>query len=186
MPVSPIAARVSDRPPPARPARRSPLGVDRHDDALAAEALAGGADEVRVLHRGGVDRHLVGAGVEQVAHVLQLAHAAADGERHEHRLGRARHHVEDDLAPLVRRRDVEEGQLVGALLVVALRDLDRVAGVAQADEVDALDDAAVLDVEAGDDALGQHGTVDSADRASLARACAVTRRIASSSLTAPV
>ena len=32
-----------------------------------------------------VDRHLVGAGVEQRAHVVDGAHAAADGERHEAR-----------------------------------------------------------------------------------------------------
>ena len=54
------------------------------------------------------------------------------------------------------RADVEEGELVGALLVVAARDLDRIAGVAQVDEVDALDHAAVRDVEAGNDALGEH------------------------------
>ena len=37
-------------------------------------------------------------------------------------------------------------------LVVGDGALDRIAGVAQVDEIDALDDAAVLDVEAGDDA----------------------------------
>ena len=47
--------------------------------------------------------------------------------------------------------DVEETQLVGALLVVAARDLDRVAGIAQADEIDALDDAPAGDVQAGND-----------------------------------
>ena len=53
--------------------------------------------------------------------------------------------------------DVEEGQLVGALLVVAGGDLDRIAGVAQLDEVDALDDAPGGHVEAGNDAFGEHG-----------------------------
>ena len=57
---------------------------------------------------------------------------------------------------LVRGGDVEEDQLVGALGVVALGQLDRVAGVAQADEVGALDDAPAVDVEAGDDALEDH------------------------------
>jgi hypothetical protein len=46
----------------------------------------------------------------------------------------------------VRGGDVEEDQLVGALGVVALGQLDRVAGIAQADEVGALDDAASVDV----------------------------------------
>jgi hypothetical protein len=48
-------------------------------------------------------------------------------------------------------RDVEERQLVGALAVVQRGQLDRVPGVAQVLEVDALDDAAVVDVEAWDD-----------------------------------
>ena len=42
-------------------------------------------------------------------------------------------------------------ELVGALGVVALGQLDRVARVAQADEVGALDDAPGVDVQAGDD-----------------------------------
>ena len=41
------------------------------------------------------------------------------------------------------KRQVEEDQLVGPLCVVPAGDLDRVAGVPQADELDALDDAAV-------------------------------------------
>ena len=63
--------------------------------------------------------------------------------------------MQDQVAPVAGRGDVEEGQLVGALLVVAGGDLDRIAGVAQLDEVDALDDAAGGDVEAGDDSFGE-------------------------------
>ena len=47
-------------------------------------------------------------------------------------------------------------KLVGALPVVDLRLLDRIAGVAQLEEVDALDHAAVLDIETGDDAFCEH------------------------------
>ena len=43
---------------------------------------------------------------------------------------------------------------IGALLVVARRDFNRVPGIAQFDKIDALDDAAAGDVEAGDDAFG--------------------------------
>ena len=62
----------------------------------------------------------------------------------------------DGLAPLVGGGDVEEDDLVGALVLVARRQLDRVAGVADVHELDALDHAALVDVEAGDDALEQH------------------------------
>jgi hypothetical protein len=54
--------------------------------------------------------------------------------------------------PSAGRGDVEEGDLVGALLVVAARHLDRVAGIADVDEAHALDDPAGVDVQAGDDA----------------------------------
>ena len=42
------------------------------------------------------------------------------------------------------------------LCVVAARDFDRIAGIAQFDEIDALDDATCGHVKARDDALGQH------------------------------
>ena len=62
--------------------------------------------------------------------------------------------------------DVEEDQLVGALGVVGQRGLDRIAGVAQVEELHALDHAAVLDVQARDDALGEHQTALTAASAS--------------------
>ena len=85
------------------------------------------------------------------------AHAAADGERHEAALGGAAHHVENGAALLVARRDVEEAQLVGARLVVSCGGLDRIAGIAQIDEFDALDDTPLFHVEARDEADLQHG-----------------------------
>ena len=52
--------------------------------------------------------------------------------------------------------DVEEAQFVGAGGVIGDRRLDGIAGVAQVDEIDALDHPAVLDVETGDDADLEH------------------------------
>ena len=52
--------------------------------------------------------------------------------------------------------DVEKAQLIGAGGVIGDRRFDGIAGVAQIDEVDALDDAAVLDVETGDHAHLEH------------------------------
>src|SRR5690606_16506790 len=131
------------------------LGVDGHHDALGAEALGGLADEFRVEHRGGIDGHLVGAGIEQVADVLHGAHAAAHGQRNEHLAGHALHGVQGGGAVVDTGGDVQEGDLVGALLVVAAGDLHRVAGVADVLELDALHHAAVVHVEAGNDAFGQ-------------------------------
>src|SRR6185312_7490766 len=60
------------------------------------------------------------------------------------------------VAVLVACGDVEEGEFVRAGGIVGDRGLHRIAGVAQVDEVDAFDDAAVLYVQAGDDADFEH------------------------------
>ena len=112
--------------------------------------------ERAVVHRRGVDRDLVGAGAQQRADVLDGAHAAADRHRHEAGFRRALHDVENGAAVFVAGRDVEEGQLVRARCVIGDRRFDRIAGIAQVDEIDALDDAAVLHVETGNDADLEH------------------------------
>ena len=59
--------------------------------------------------------------------------------------------------PVVRRgSDVQKRELVRTLLVVARGNLDRVARVAQLDEINAFDDTATGDVQAGDDAFSEH------------------------------
>jgi hypothetical protein len=63
MPVGLAPAVGEDLPACLRADR---LGVDRDDDALAAELLRRLAHEVRVGDGGGVDRHLVGAGQQQL------------------------------------------------------------------------------------------------------------------------
>ena len=138
----------------SRPVLLHPLGVDVDHDALAAEAPGGLADELRVAAGRRVDRDLVAAGVEQGADVVDGADAAADGQGHEHHLGGAPHHVEDDVAALVAGGDVEEDQLVGPFLLVAGGHLDRIARIAEVEEVGSFDDPAPVHVEAGNHPFG--------------------------------
>ena len=132
------------------------LGVDGHDDALRAEPPRAEFDQVGVVQRGRVQRHLVGPGVEQRPHVVLAADAAADGEGDEEFLGAATGEFDDGVPLLVRGGDVQEDQLVGALDVVAGGEFDRVAGVADVDEVGAFDHATLVDVQAGDDPFEVH------------------------------
>ncbi len=95
--------------------------------------------------------------VSKRANVVDGTHAAADRKRHETGLGGAPHHIEHDAAVLMARGDVEEGEFVGAGPVIGDSRRDGIASVAQIDEIDAFDDAAVFDVEAGNDADLEHG-----------------------------
>ncbi len=70
-----------------------------------------------------------------------------DGQRHEDLLGRPAHHVDHDVPVLVAGRDVQEHQFVGPFCLVAGGNLDRVAGIAQVDEIRPLHDPAPIDIQ---------------------------------------
>lgn len=134
------------------PVFRNPLGVDRDDYALVAELVGGLRDEIRILHRCGIDRDLVGTAEKQLADVSDGADTAADGERHEAMVGGARYDVENRVAIVGRSGDVEKAEFVRSRRIIGLRRLDGITGVDQVDEVHALDDAAVFHIEAWDNA----------------------------------
>ena len=89
---------------------------------------------------------------------MRMSSIVRPPHRHRHEAGfrGSAHDVENDAAVLVARRDVEESKLVGAGRVIGDRGLHRIAGVAQVHKIHALDDPAVLDVEAGNDADFEH------------------------------
>ena len=80
--------------------RASRLGVDGGDDALGAKFFRRLADEVGILHRGGVDGNLIGAGLQQSPNIFDGAHPATDGKRHKTLIGRARDHAKQRIALL--------------------------------------------------------------------------------------
>jgi hypothetical protein len=152
-PLDPLAAAVDVD----APAVSLALRVDRQHHALGAEVVGQLGQQLGPRQRRGVDRDLVGPRVEHRLRVPDGADSAADRERDEDVVGGPPRQLDDGVALLVRGGDVEEDQLVGALGVVALGQLDRVARVAQADEVGALHYAAGVHVQAGDYSLQDHG-----------------------------
>ncbi len=92
------------------------------------------------------------------------ANAAADGEWHETLVGGAFDHVDHRGAAMRGGGDVEEHHFIRALLVVAQGQFHRVAHVAEFArfgfaELDAAGDVAAMDIEAGNDAAGEHSVV---------------------------
>ena len=136
------------------------FGVHGDDDALIAKVVRRLLDEIRTGNGGGVDGHLVGAGVQHAAHVFQAAYAAAHREGDEYLLRHGLDHVHHGRAVVGTGGDIEKGDFIRALLVVAPRNLHRVAGVADIQKAHAFHYAAIIHVETGDDAFCQaHGVI---------------------------
>ena len=144
--------------------------VNRDDHALRAEAQGALLYEFGTGERGRIDRNLVGAGVEEFAHVFGGADASAGGEGDEALRRDLAENVYKRVAPVVCGGDVEEGDFVGAVLCVEAGDFGGVSGVAEVLELDAFDDSAVVNVKAGDDSdggagrCGFHGDIFTAKR----------------------
>ena len=140
------------RPSPAAPAARRPTApAPGCRTARAISAISSGRAMAAVL-----TPTLSAPARSSASTSATAAHAAADGQRDEHLLGGAPHHVVGRLAAARGRGDVEERQLVGALL--------RRSGAASSTgspasrrpgEVDALDHPAGVDVQARDDTNGE-------------------------------
>ncbi len=79
-----------------------------------------------------------------------------DGERNKNLARCAGHRVEQRLASLVRRRNVQQDNLVRAGCRVPMRQLRRIARIQQIDEANSLHHTARRHIETGNDALGQH------------------------------
>ncbi len=93
---------------------------------------------------------------KQGANVVQRANSASDGQRHEDHFGGPADHVENDLTPLVTGGDVEEDQFVGPFLFIPRRNLDRIPGIPEIEEVRSLDHPAPAYVEAWNHPLRKH------------------------------
>ncbi len=121
---------------------------------MIAESLGRLRQQVRMLHRGGVDGRLLRAAAQQFVDLFDRANAAPYREGDKDVLGHALDHVHHGLARANGRGDIQEDQLIGPGVAVAGPQLDRIAGVAEIQKVDTLDNAIVFDVETRDDAFG--------------------------------
>ena len=131
--------------------------VDREHDRLRAELLGELGQELGPRERGRVDRRPCRRPASRSASAsptVRMPPPTVKGIASRSATRRTR--PTKGLAPLDRRLDVEEDELVGSRVRVRRPELDRIADLAQTLEADALDDAAAGDVEAGDQARERH------------------------------
>jgi hypothetical protein len=136
--------------------RRRPLGIDRHDDALRSKPPGGGTHKFRMFHRRRIDADFIGSCIQESPNIIQRSHASPDRDRHEDLFCGARDDIQDRPTILVRRRDIQKTQLIGAVPIVRRGYFNRVAGIPKIHERYAFNHPAGFDIEARDNPFRQH------------------------------
>jgi hypothetical protein len=65
--------------------------------------------------------------------------------------------VQDQITAIAGRSDVQKSQFIGALVVVARGNFNRVTGIAQLQEINAFDNPTAGDVKTRNDSFSEHG-----------------------------
>ena len=136
-------------------ARCTALGINGHNDTLRAIFLGGVSHQLRISDGRSVNADFVGTGIKQTTHVFDHPHPTADGERNKHLGGNGFDNVKNEIALVRGGRNVQKGELICPFPIIAARNLDRVTGVTQFEEINPFDDSAGGNVETRNDALGQ-------------------------------
>ena len=132
------------------------FGINRHHDALGAIFIGRIANHLRIGNRRRVKAHFVCACIEQSAHIFHSSHTATHRQRNKHLRRHRFDDVQDDIARVAGSSNVQEGKFVSALVVVTRGDFNGVARIAQFHKVHAFDNATAGDIQARNDALGEH------------------------------
>ena len=114
------------------------------------------AEELGPAHGGAVYGDLVGPGAQDRGRLVHRIDPTAHAEGDRERRGDAGGQIDRGPTSFRGSGDVQEDELVRALMVVPRGEPDGIAGIPQVDEPRALHHAAVLHVEAGDDPFGEH------------------------------
>ena len=148
-----------------------PLGIDGNHHALAAEFLGSRPDQSGILDGCRVQGHLVGAGPQNFLNVAGVANPSPDRKGDEYGLGNPLNHLHHGVAVIGRGRNIQKDQFIGALPVVPLPALDRVACIHQVHEMDPFDHAPPVHVQAGNNALRQHNSFRSVESTAAGNPC---------------
>lgn len=92
--------------------------------------------------------------------MLNSAHTATDRERDKYFARHPFNCVVSGIAIFMACRDIEEGDFVGTLFVIAFGNLDGIAGITDIDKLDAFDNAAFINIETGNNAFGESHVVN--------------------------
>ena len=124
--------------------------VDTDDYALRAEPLCELRDERRTIQSRGIHRNLVRALVEHILGVCNALYTAGDAEWNIDDSSHVTHPCAIHATAFWARGNIVKHEFIGAFFAVTFCKLHDVAHDAMITELNAFDDNAVADVEAGD------------------------------------
>ena len=127
------------------------LSIDSHHDTLTAELLRRLAHKLRGKHCRRINRHFIRARIEQITNIANSANAAAHGQRHKYRLRHTFNRLISGISAMMGRGNVQKGNLIRPLLIVAPRYFDRIACIPDIHKLHALDHAAIVHIQAWND-----------------------------------
>ncbi len=128
--------------------------IDGQYHALTAKLLCQFAHQPGPFKSGSVHRYLICPALQQDPHILYTPDPTAHGKRDIDMTGDPDDQFAQRLPFLIRSRDIQEYQLIGALLCIQCPQLDRITGIADILEIDPLDRASVPYIQTGYDPFG--------------------------------
>jgi len=120
--------------------------IQRQHHTLSPKLVGQLGEQIRARDRRGVDADLVRSGGEQLSGVLDCADPTADGQRNVHHRANGPNGLDRCCSALRCRGNIEQNQLIGALLRVEFGALCRIARITQPLKLDAFYDSSIPNV----------------------------------------
>src|SRR5213593_1777292 len=133
--------------------------INGDDNALAPESLCRSLNESGVIDCRRVQGYLVGATAQYFLNVVDIAQAASYRKRDIDAVGNASDHLCNDIPAVRRGGNVEKYQFIRAFFRITQTAFNGIARIAEVHKMNALDDAPIFDIKAGNNPLSEHSPV---------------------------
>jgi hypothetical protein len=121
-------------------------------NTLRPKTRGSGFDKVGVVDCGGVNTHFISACVEQCPNITNRTHSSTNSERDKDLASNTLNRFNRGITLFMTGGNIEKGNFIRALLVIAPGYLDRIAGISNPYKINTLNNSALINVEAGNNA----------------------------------
>ena len=131
------------------------LGINSHNNTLRTKALGGLAYKIGIKHCRRVNTHLIGTRIKHAANIFAGTNAATYSKGYKHLASHAFYRVHHGVTVFVGSADIQKGDFIGTLFVIALGYFYRVTRIADINKLHAFNNAAVFYIQTRDNTFCQ-------------------------------